>query len=431
MAGAGLKAEGEILRFAAHPGVVEVIRSQASGEGWELVLRRVRGSDLRGQPPWSAEEVAGFGAAAATILADLHDLGVIHGRLGPEHVLHDESGRPVLCGFGHARRCLGDPAGEDRKADDVADLARCLAARLPAGAPRAVQRTLDRATGGRRQRPVTARQLARNLGRSVAGAALPASATLGRAGGGVGVGGMDAGGAGDGGVTAGAEGAGGVGAGGEATPAGQRESGCRRAVRGSALQAEVVVGVDHASREAGARARRRTVVPAIVGVLLVGLAGALLLVTASPHSSRPASPASVRSVRGATTATDCPVADDGCGPVATQRDILIRAGRRYRIGEVGDVVVLGRWTCSPVAFPALLRPANGQVWAFDQWAGPGRDSTASLLSRVIGARSLRVLPGRDGCDRVEVLRRHGPPVILSGSAPKHRAGGTGRGGGHR
>ena len=396
--GAALRAEGELLRMASHPGVVEVIRSQASGQGWELILRRVRGSDLVQQPCWTTEEVAGFGAAAATTLADLHDLGVVHGRIGPEHLLVDESGRPVLCGFGQARRCTGDPAREDRNRADVADLARCLAARVPAGAPRAVHRVLDGAmAGGPRRHPVTARDLARGLIRSVAGAALPAQALVDNEG--------------------------------PALPPGDDET--SGLVQPDIVRAEAPVS----GREAGDRSTalsrpKATTWPtgaarAIALAVAVAVAGAAGFAALAGGPSRvTASPAG--KARIGSTGVSCPPVDRGCSPVSEPGGVLTlgRGGSddRYRLGEAGDVVVLGRWTCAG-SLPALLQPTTAQVWGFGRWAVPGKNSTATLMGRVAGARSLRVLPGARGCDRVEILRRAGPSVVLGW--PRQRAGRAG------
>src|SRR5204863_3836439 len=38
-------------------------------------------------------------AAVAETVADLHAIGVIHGRIEPSHVLVAGGGRPILCGF--------------------------------------------------------------------------------------------------------------------------------------------------------------------------------------------------------------------------------------------------------------------------------------------------------------------------------------------
>lgn len=60
---------------------------------------------------------------------------------------------------------------------------------------------------------------------------------------------------------------------------------------------------------------------------------------------------------------------DGC-PEAVELD-----GRSARVGTVtvelgqdGDVVALGDWTCAGVATPALLRPSTGEVFVFPEWS---------------------------------------------------------------
>jgi hypothetical protein len=107
----------------------------------------------------------------------------------------------------------------------------------------------------------------------------------------------------------------------------------------------------------------------------------------------------------------CPAVDLGCHPVARVDGILITDTGRYRIGDPDDVVVVGRWSCVTTGLAALLRRASGEVWVFDHWASAGdEDRRARLLTRVRGATSLLVVPGRSGCDRLLVTRRARPPV---------------------
>jgi hypothetical protein len=147
------------------------------------------------------------------------------------------------------------------------------------------------------------------------------------------------------------------------------------------------------------------------GIVLASLALGLLAVSVrhsghvgavSTTSTRPATLGPVR----------CPAVDDGCGPLARPGGVLSTAGGRYRLGQPGDVAVLGRWTCTGVAFPALLRRGTGQVWVFDRWARVNERVTARLAATVPGSRSLRVVPSGDGCDRLEVLRGEHPPVVV-------------------
>lgn len=399
---AALQAEAELLRFAAHPGVVEMVRSEASAAaGWELTVRRVPGADLTGVGPWTADEVAGYGAAVATTLADLHDVGVVHGRLAPEHLLVDLVGRPVICGFGHARRCLGEPAADAWKAADVADLARCLAARTPAGSPRALDRAIDRAITAKR-RPMSARQLAALLGRATSAPTLPGPSTPGPS-------------------TPGPSTPSSSTPGPSTPGSGDETSPSPTAAPGGAIRL-------YHWRPGRRQAALGGVFLAAAAVTVVLTLGPLLFRSPVVRGGRGPLPPSQSSAVRASSALPCPAVDDGCGPLPSPGGVVALARGRFRIGRPGDVVVLGRWTCTTTALAALLRPSNGAVWVFWRWAHVGGRATATLLARVVGARSLRVLPEAGGCDRVEVLRRSGPPVVLpwpSGPArPGH--GGEGR-----
>ena len=68
------------LERAAHPGVVRVVASRPWEDGWELVTEH-GGLPVAAARWTSAVEVAALGAAVATILADLHEREVVHGRL--------------------------------------------------------------------------------------------------------------------------------------------------------------------------------------------------------------------------------------------------------------------------------------------------------------------------------------------------------------
>jgi hypothetical protein len=110
--------EATRLRRAAHPGVVGFLDHHAADEAHAELRTRYSGRSLEG---WQGDltRLAGLGAAVAATLADLHELGVVHGRIEPSHVLVGMDGRPRLCGF--SALAPGDPA------DDVAGLGRLLA----------------------------------------------------------------------------------------------------------------------------------------------------------------------------------------------------------------------------------------------------------------------------------------------------------------
>src|SRR3954469_8923329 len=78
-----LRREAELLERAAHPGVVELVDLDEDADEWvELRTVAVDGpalTSLAGADPDSAARVI---AALATTVADLHDLGLAHTRIG-------------------------------------------------------------------------------------------------------------------------------------------------------------------------------------------------------------------------------------------------------------------------------------------------------------------------------------------------------------
>lgn len=165
--------ESRALRACAHPGVVPVLSSEEGDHPDRLVLARIGAStlaDLGG--PLPLESVAGLVAAIGATLADLHDLGWVHGAVSGDHVVLDERGRPVLCGFSRAER-LSDPAQmAERVSEDVTALASMLSALLPPHSDRRVVRLLAGPGPRRLGRPPSARRLARRIVDLVPGARL-------------------------------------------------------------------------------------------------------------------------------------------------------------------------------------------------------------------------------------------------------------------
>jgi hypothetical protein len=179
-----LAGEAAILRAGAHPGVVQLLDTVGQGEPEALVLRYVAGATLCERSPMGAAEIARLGAALATTLADLHDIGIAHLSLNPSHVLIDEGGRPILCGFGEAKRATRSGDVDVWRRHDLMAVAKLLlevAGDLPG--PRAAS-ALRSAAAGRRSRwrgVGDARSLARLLAATVpgegsAGAARPVGA---------------------------------------------------------------------------------------------------------------------------------------------------------------------------------------------------------------------------------------------------------------
>ncbi|MHB8505994.1 MAG: serine/threonine-protein kinase [Acidimicrobiales bacterium] len=450
-----LDQEQDWLAKAAHPGVVQAL--DAGGDG-SLCTRDVGPRSLRDCGLIPPAEIAGLGAAAATVLADLHDLGIAHGCPTDDHVLIDDAGRPVLCSLGRATAC--DPIAA---AHDVRVLAEALAGHLGGHAPRRLRSAMRRATSP--GRPLPARSLASRLAGAVAEPRLPAMA-----------------------------GAPGSASAASARPAASPETegvpdspedlqtpitevepsrrpepsrppGRRRGTPAQARGLRPTAGREAVERTAGAKSRRgrpaRWLALAAAGGLLALLAvlAALAIsrwVTGSPlprtlragagvaagPAGRPerSTPSSadrrVGSVGGGGTrtrhraspalgphppaVTPCPPVDARCGPVPVRDGVFTADGRRWALSAPADLVVLGRWTCGP-ALPAALDRQDGSVWVFPHWGV----STGRLAAEVPGAASLRVVPGADGCDTIAVLAAGRPPRDIGIIAPG-RTGGAGR-----
>src|SRR5688572_22047775 len=101
---ARLKREAALLEAARHPGVVDLVGVDGTGVGSMLLTAHVEGPTLAAVGPLPLEEAAGLLAALASTLADLHELGLVHGAVCPEHVIVGPGGRPVLCGLAYGGR---------------------------------------------------------------------------------------------------------------------------------------------------------------------------------------------------------------------------------------------------------------------------------------------------------------------------------------
>ncbi len=174
---ARIASEGSRLGRAGHPGVVELVRRTDQ----ELVLAWAGGETLGLRRP-PVTEAAGILAAVAATVADLHEVGIVHGRLDASHVVLDGEGRPRLCGLrgpgaGDAPpmptddvRALGDLidvlVGGEVEVEPIPE--RRWGARRWAGYQRrALQSVADRATHEDPARRPTARALAAAIAAAV------------------------------------------------------------------------------------------------------------------------------------------------------------------------------------------------------------------------------------------------------------------------
>jgi hypothetical protein len=374
-----LDREAAVLAAARHPGVVRLratragseVEAEAARAGSEADADRAR-LEIGAVTGWCLSdlfrldpaEVAGLGCAVATILADLHDIGVVHGSVEASHVLVGGDGRPVLCslGLGRVPHSNTGPNPED----DVRALMAMLASLLPppdegGGATTDLVRralrshpcpawTPGRRFGRRRRRPLwtgapTARRLAARLA-EVPGARLPDPS--------------------------------------QAKPA-----------RAAAAQANAA---------AAPAAARAATPPTSRKWWLVGAAALVVAATASGVTSSLRRPSS----------GICPKVDRGCRPIDHRSGEVVAESGRFLLGDASsDPLVLGRWTCGP-ALPALLRLDRGEVWVWGQWPADGHAAAARLAGRVDDAETLRVSAGASGCDDLAVISRGGRITTLAG-----------------
>jgi len=438
-----LRRQAELLEIGRHPGVVELVGLEGSSDRPALVTVLVEGPTLAASTTLTVQEVAGLVGTLASTLADLHDLGIVHGAVTPDHVVLARDGYPVLCGFGSAGR-VGEvaPGGGDdlHPGTDVAALGRLLRRLATGPEARSLRRIAEVATADDPATRPSAREMASELATAVPGARLPAPGERS-----------------------------------SASPlghdrvtdlrslvAGARPDRPRLAITrrrptttpGVATTGRLAVstGDDDQTRRPSAAGpapghRRSPVRPwALVGG--IGAVAAVGLLALTPWSSPtkadarrampPVSAPAVAPVRPSTTTTalaptsttlaamrsDCPaptsvvVADvdgDGClDAVRYANGVLEAAGTRWELGRAGDQVTTGDWSCGGKRTVALLRPSTGEVFRFDGWAVGGADSvTGSVVATVPGGQAVRAADvDRDGCHELVIERGELPPQVV-------------------
>lgn len=409
-----LRHEAEVLRRAAHPGVVELIDEQSGDEGTTLTTAFVGGGTLREHmgDRCDLRLAARASAVVAATLADLHDRGIAHGRVSADHILMGAGGRVVVCGWAEATVATEPGARAPQAHADVAALGTLLR-ELAEG------RTTPEADALRR---VGDRALAADP------AARPSMRSL---------------------VTA------------LRTVVPEGTASDRAAPVTAAGTGPRVLAPRPPTRPARHRARARPggaallAVGALVGVAVavVGLAGGgsadppvdHAAVAGTPAERPPGpSPSLAPASASASASTTLPTGqvwppgagdDDACppvpAPVAVDVDgdgceeavevaagVVSTAGGRWQVGAATDVVVVGDWDCDGSATPAVVRPGTGEVWLFPRWAGPGEDVPAELAAVVpeaVSATTVERPPTAPAtaCDHIEVVDRAGTPTQVS------------------
>jgi len=452
---AGLAREAELLGHARHPGIVELVGLDNGPDGAAVTLAHVPGPSLAEVGHVGHDVAAGLVAATATIVADLHDLGWVHGAVAPDHVLlSPPHGHPVLCGFGHAGRIGSavpfspprdarflDPARHGAEpldpSVDVFGLGVLLSALtegagvleperdhvLNAQARSVIAAVVRDATDDEPIRRPSARDIATALHDGLPQARLPGPTDLA--------------------AMCSSAAAGGDGAG-EDHAASDGHTGGGRGVDGVSVKApateeppDPLAGLR--TQRANRHRRHRTNRPALARAARFGsgVATAALIVagiafmTARPPQRLVAPPGSPVTAADQVTSTvarpppTCPmistelradVDSDGClDALRWDSGILTAGDTRWSVGSGDDQVATGDWACDGRRTLAVLRPSSGQVFRFDGWPTAGPDLSAPAVAVVDGAVALRAAPRADhpGCDSLVVDRRDRPPVTIS------------------
>ena len=110
-----------------------------------------------------------------------------------------------------------------------------------------------------------------------------------------------------------------------------------------------------------------------------------------------------------TTTTTAPAPLPSPSVPAPDAPTIDHEGRRYAVGEAGDVVVLGDWTCDGVPTPAVLRPETGEVAVFVGWPTPGAHIEPEVVTTVEGAESF--VPDSRPCPSIRVRTTGGSRII--------------------
>jgi hypothetical protein len=119
--------------------------------------------------------------------------------------------------------------------------------------------------------------------------------------------------------------------------------------------------------------------------------------TAPPPSTTPDTSA-------ASSSSAAHIEDGGIIAVGTQR---------FAAGGPGDRVAVGDWNCDGVATPAVLRPASGALFVFDEWATEDTEISVSPAHTIVGAVDLVGRNRGDGCSTLVVIRGDGTEEEVS------------------
>jgi serine/threonine protein kinase len=90
--------------------------------------------------------------------------------------------------------------------------------------------------------------------------------------------------------------------------------------------------------------------------------------------------------------------------------IIVHEGRRFGVGQNGDISILGDWNCDGTPTPALLQTRLGRVAIFPAWPEPNGSLDPTATMRVAGATDLQRVDV-DGCDQLRIIYPRGSTLF--------------------
>jgi len=400
--------ERERLLRARHPGVVELL----DGGDDHLDLDWAGQDTLEGRLVPVAQG-AGIMALVATTVADLHEMGIIHGRIEPSHVIVGADGRPRVGGMRGP-----DKGGEPTPADDVAALGRLIDAllapdRQPGSSPdgrrgrrqehaalRSLTSLVELATDPDPARRPTARALAAGLA-EIAGDThvawarppAPAAPTVPE-------------------PTA------------EAT-APQPDPVDDRLARPAVAPAVSAPPPPHPPHRRpvepsapmpqpspprpgppGHRPRRWS--PSKVLAIAAVLAFAAIAISSHQSGGTSALPDAAFPV----TSTTAPARTTA--PYEINGNTIVQSGVSFTAGRPGDRVQVADWDCDGTASPAIVRAQTGEVFLFRHWPDPRHPETVSPITVAAGVQDLLGSEPGTACELARIRMRDGSVRSLPG-----------------
>ena len=380
-----IRHEAQLLKRLEHPGIVQFV-DFIEESSVELYLAFVGPDSWATQPPSTPSESLEALASAASTVADLHGLGTVHGALCPEHVLVAPDKRPVLCGLADATALT-----ETGCAHDLAGLAG-LIDHLGAACEEKERRQLDALARRAERGSVTASDLTAELDRLHGGphkftgrskrTAIP-------------------------------------------TPS-KRASAIATALIALAVLGWLVLKPEGSANPTPELSTAPTnpvptnpvptnpvpTNPVPTNPVPTGQVSTNT-VPASEGSGAPSGPVAVPATTNASavgSADTTELAGSQSEIDHEDRLIITHQGRRYGVGRLGDVAILGDWTCDGDITLALLQPSTGVIAVFANWPAPSQRLEADFVTVVEGATDLRNDPS-GGCDQLRVTHAGGSTLI--------------------